>query len=95
MEVGGNNGYPQGPAFQLCQAGVDIAQLVNVVVNDVHAALNGPGAGSNTGGPTIATNYSTVQFNSCALPSQGCPEACDHMDNFSSGVASASGKSSR
>jgi hypothetical protein len=39
--------------------------------------------------PPIAANRSTIQFTSCANPAGGCPETCDHMDNFSNGQRTA------
>ncbi len=89
MDAGGNNGLPAGAVFQTCQAGVDISKLINDLINDVHTALSGAGGGSRIGGPTIATNYRTVRFDDCAVPSEGCSESCDHPDDFSNGTRSA------
>jgi hypothetical protein len=41
MECGGNNGFTQGPCFEGCKAGVDVNQLVTVVVNDIHGVFAG------------------------------------------------------
>jgi hypothetical protein len=93
MEAGGNSGFPQGPVFEGCKAGVDIAKLVTDVINDIHMALTNltvaPTPPQVLDGPTIATNYSTVHFTDCANPSEGCAEECDHPDNFSMGVRTA------
>jgi len=35
--------------------------------------------------PPIAANRSTVNFANCPNPAGGCPEACDHRDNFVNG----------
>lgn len=85
MEAGGNSGF-QGPGFEGCKAGVDAVALANSAIRDIGAfisnvtALGAPGA-SASGGPTIATNRTTVHFNnSCPNPAGGCPESCDNPD---------------
>jgi hypothetical protein len=60
-----------GPCFEGCKAGVDISQLVRDVENDIRNILQGLAQDigvsgprnthpQETGGPSIATNYSTV-----------------------------------
>lgn len=55
-----------GPCFETCKAGVDITKLVNDIINDIHGVLQGVGLVGNqdpanaTGGPTVATNRTTV-----------------------------------
>ena len=99
MEVGGNQGvdllHPErnfGPYFETCKAGMDLAKLMTTIINEIHTALstigNKPSVPQSTGGPTIATNFSTVKFDSCPNPAEGCPEQCDHPDNFSQGIRS-------
>jgi hypothetical protein len=39
--------------------------------------------------PPIMANLTTQQFTSCSNPAGGCPETCDHMDDFSNGQRSA------
>lgn len=98
MECGGNNGVDvfradngPGPCFEVCKFGEDIMRLVADVVNDIHLALTIPSGPPplSTNGTTIATNFSTVQFKDCPNPAEGCPESCDHPDNFSQGARSA------
>jgi len=100
MDCGGNQGvdilHPErspGVCFEGCKAGVDIAKLINDVINDIHSALNtlmvAPTPPLVLGGSTIATNYSTVHFTDCANPAEGCPEECDHPDDFSMGARTA------
>lgn len=97
MEVGGNQGvdllHPErnfGPNFETCKAGVGVAALLTAVINDIHTTLSNMGNRPQiTGGPTIASNFSTVRFTNCPNPAQGCPESCDHPDNFSNGVRTA------
>ena len=100
MECGGNQGvdvlHPErssGVCFEGCKAGVDLAKLITDVINDIHMALTNltvvPTPSQVLGGPTIATNYSTVHFTECANPGEGCPEECDHPDNFSMGTRTA------
>ncbi|MEQ1764757.1 MAG: hypothetical protein ABL984_16630, partial [Pyrinomonadaceae bacterium] len=87
MHAGGNNGLIQGPIFEHCKAGVDLVALATAVINEIHAALAviGTAPPQAIGGSTIATNFSTVQFNSCSNPGEGCPETCDNPDDFSQG----------
>ncbi|HAF14662.1 MAG TPA: hypothetical protein DCK93_00840 [Blastocatellia bacterium] len=94
MEAGGNNGFPQGPNFEACKAGVDITALANSVINDISGVISDitgirPPAAEIVGGPSVATNFSTVRFTSCPDPAGGCPETCDHPDNFSGGQRAA------
>jgi pimeloyl-ACP methyl ester carboxylesterase len=88
MDAGGNSGIPQGPTFLTCKAGVDIDALAKSVINDLAGTLHDltnvrTTPPDKTGGPSIATNYSTVRFDSCPNPAKGCPEQCDYPDNFS------------
>lgn len=96
MDCGGNQGvnilYPLlsiGVCFETCKAGVDLVKLATDVINDVHLAVAALGGGPAPGAAppgTIASNFSTVQFNSCANPAEGCPEQCDNPDDFSQGA---------
>jgi hypothetical protein len=79
MDAGGNYGIPQGVAFEGCKAGVDLNSLANVIRSEIYGAINNL-TGSvpqsqATGGPSIATNYSTVsKFDedpeSCPVPDE-------------------------
>jgi len=93
MEAGGNSGLFVGPKFEGCKARVELEALANKMVNDLHNRflnLTGNVATNNvTGGPSVATNFSTVRFTDCPNPSTGCPETCDHPDTFSAGVRKA------
>lgn len=89
MEVGGNSGL-KGLDFEACKAGVDASQLLTIIINEIHTAISNIGKRPEiTGGPTIATNFSTVHFTNCPDPTQGCPETCDHPDSFSNGTRAA------
>jgi len=87
MEAGGNSGLLIGPKFEACKAGVDLQALANTIAGYIRnrlTDLTGNVQGGNvTGGASIATNYSTVQFKDCDSPSTGCPETCDYRDTFS------------
>ena len=96
MDCGGNQGFdvlhPErsiGICFETCKAGVDAERLLTDVISDIHlavAAVSGGSPAQSPPGPsTIAANFSTVQFNSCPVPSEGCPEQCDNPDDFSQG----------
>jgi hypothetical protein len=90
MEAGGNNGFITGPKFEACQAGVDISAWAALIAQDIQQAFNSiansyPTVPDVTGGASIATNHTTVHFASCPDPSSGCPEVCDHPDNFVNG----------
>ena len=81
MEAGGNSGFASA-IFEGCKAGVDIAKLTSDVINDLTGFINditGTKLAETEmiGGPSIATNYSTVHFPS--------PESCDHPDIFAGG----------
>ena len=81
MDAGGNGGL-QGPVFETCKAGVDIAKLTNDVMNDITNFVNDItgiklAETEMIGGPSIATNFSTIHFTS--------PESCDHPDVFAGG----------
>jgi len=93
MEAGGNSGLFVGPKFEGCKAGVDLQALANIIINDIRNRLinlTGNVTTSNvTGGPSVATNFSTVRFTDCPTPSSGCPEICDHPDTFSAGARNA------
>lgn len=95
MECGGNQGFdplrPErsiGPCFETCKAGVDLEKLATDVIDDVRSAVarfNAVPPPTNIPSGTIASDVLTVQFNSCPIPSQGCPEQCDFPDDFSQG----------
>lgn len=94
MEAGGNSGIPAGPTFESCKAGVDYEALVRVISDDLASTVNDvknlhKTPPDKTGGPSIATNYSTVRFDSCPDPAKGCPEQCDSPDNVSGGQRNA------
>ncbi len=84
MEAGGNSGL-QGPVFEACKAGVDIEKLANDVIHDLDGFIRDItgiklAETEMIGGPSVATNFSTVHFTSCSNPAGGCPEACDFPD---------------
>jgi len=89
MDVGGNSGAFKGPAFETCKAGVDLNQLANIIINDVHnIVMNITAAvpeGDVTEGPSVATNRMTVKFEDCQDPEKGCPEQCKFQDLFGGG----------
>lgn len=90
MEAGGNNGLLKGPIFEACKAGVDIEALANNIIRNIRQVMtNARPQTQATGGPSVATNFSTVQFNSCPDPAGGCPEPCSNLDNFSGGQRTA------
>ena len=93
MEAGGNSGPFQGPAFEGCKAGVDMEALANSIINDIHKIfINITGNVPDnqvTGGASVATNISTVQFTDCTSGVEGCPESCDYPDQFPAGVRTA------
>ncbi|MEO5860182.1 MAG: alpha/beta hydrolase, partial [Pyrinomonadaceae bacterium] len=78
-----------GVCFESCKVIVDAAKWLTDAINDIHlavAAVSGGPPGQSAPGPsTIAANFSTVQFDSCPIPSEGCPEQCDNADDFSQG----------
>ena len=87
MEEGGNNGLIIGPKFEICQAGVDISSAANSIIGDIRNVVSDitnsyPSIPDATGGASIATNHTTVQPFSCANPDSGCPDQCDHEDQF-------------
>ena len=87
MEAGGNSGF-QGPYFEGCKAGMDLEALANTVIGDIRRLIGAAPATQMTGGPSIATNYSMVEFKSCPDPASGCPELnppCSFPDNPASG----------
>jgi hypothetical protein len=86
MEAGGNSGISVGPYFEGCKAGVDLEALANTIkteIGNVISNLTGlvPQT-SAVGGPSIATNYSTVDFAE--------PESCDNPDDRSSPIHTSS-----
>jgi hypothetical protein len=87
MEAGGNSGPFKGPQFEGCKAGVDMEKLAGDVVRDVAAIISNitglVAETQATGGPSVATNYSTVKFTGCPNPGVGCPEPCNYSDDFS------------
>ncbi len=91
MDVGGNSGIFQGPAFEVCKAGVDLVAVTNTfvsaIISEIRKLAPPP---TSTGGPTIGTNFSTVRFDSCPNPLGGCPEPCSNPDNYASGERTAS-----
>jgi len=93
MEAGGNSGL-QGAFFEGCKAGVDIEKLANDVISDLDGFVRDItgiklAETEMIGGPSVATNFSTVHFTSCANPAGGCPEACDFPDIGSGGQRTA------
>ncbi len=84
MEAGGNSGF-QGPYFEGCKAGMDLEALASTVISDIRRVIGAVPATQATGGPSIATNYSMVNFTSCPDPSKGCPEPCSFPDDVSGG----------
>ncbi|MGH8670444.1 MAG: hypothetical protein ACREUA_00190, partial [Burkholderiales bacterium] len=87
MEAGGNFGIPQGINFEACKAGVDLQALANTIISEIRGAIsNITGAvppTQVTGGPSIATNYSTVsKFDED-------PESCPNPDDRSGGQRTA------
>jgi hypothetical protein len=93
MEAGGNSGL-QGPVFEGCKAGVDIEKLANDVINDIDGFIRDItgiklAETEMIGGPSVATNFSTVHFTSCPNPAGGCPEGCDFPDDRSGGQRTA------
>lgn len=87
MEAGGNSGL-KGPYFEGCKAGVDMQALANIVIGDIRRLIGAAPAMQMTGGPSIATNYSMVNFTSCSDPAGGCPDLnppCGAPDDFSMG----------
>ena len=84
----------RGPFFEACKLGVDVAALANSALSEIGNVISKASAliapvSSATGGATIASNRTTVHFNSCPNPAGGCPEACDNPDFFVAGQRTA------
>lgn len=87
MEAGGNFGVPQGIAFEGCKAGVDLNALAMTIRREINGVINNITGtvppSQATGGPSIATNYSTV------TTFDEDPESCPNPDLRSGGQPTA------
>jgi len=93
MDAGGNSGG-QAPGFDFCKAGLQLEKLANDVIHDLDGFVRDItgiklAETEMIGGPSVATNFSTVHFTSCSNPAGGCPEACDFPDIGSGGQRAA------
>ena len=70
---------------------MDISNAANQIVQGINSAISSltnqySPVPDVTGGASIATNHTTVFFNSCDNPAKGCPEACDPLDVMADGT---------